>query len=79
MSDPTLRALDEAIRAHAADLVNDDETVTSWVVVVAGTQTLDGGGAVITMPDNTSPRWIGKGLFLTALDDLRRQDQGDAP
>lgn len=66
--DATRTALDAAIRAHAADSLNDDgEVIVSWLAL-AGVRRYDGGGAVISMPHAPAmPYWEARGLLHEAL------------
>lgn len=72
MTDPpgesaTRAALDAAVKAHAEGHVRDGEVVTRWLVLAA-TQSFDGGGVVITMVDDEAvPRWQIRGLLHEGL------------
>lgn len=83
MSDdePNTRAtLDEAIRAHAASVVDPDgEVITSWLVL-CGTRRYDGGGVVLTLVhDDGLPGYEARGLLTTGLRmvDLSEDDDQD--
>ena len=73
--DKTTRdALDEAVRAHAEDVIDDGEVITAWIVLAA-TRHYNGGGCVISMPsDGVMPRWEARGILASALATF---DQGD--
>lgn len=73
--DQTRAALDEAIRAHAASELDSGEAIVAWVVV-AGTRSLDDGGAtMVLVSDEAVPRWQAKGMLVDALDLARRPNE----
>lgn len=62
----TRAALDEAIRAHAADMLDPDEVIVSWITAVA-TRNATGGGYVITLQHELMPPWEREGILRRAL------------
>lgn len=75
----TRAALNDAIKAHAEPHVADGEVIVAWIVL-AGTRSLDDGGATIALvSDSAVPRWQAKGMLVDALDLARRLDQDDDP
>lgn len=76
----TRDALDEPIRAHAEDLVDDGEVITGWIVLAA-TRRFDGGGVVIHMvSDESLPTYVARGMFhesLAKIDRIQAAEEAD--
>jgi hypothetical protein len=74
----TLTVLDEAIRAHAADVMSSDgEVIVSWLALAA-VRRYDGGGVVIQMPSSeVMPWWEARGILHEALAFIDRQASGE--
>lgn len=70
MSDQTRRAVDDAIRAHAADEWGED-LVVDWTVVVGTIDHDDLTGVGMIHSREKMPGYIAKGLLVDALDDIR--------
>lgn len=79
MSD-TLRALDDAIRDHAAAsgvLYDDGEVLVTWCAI-AGVRRHDGSGpAIIIRSGDEMPDWELRGLLTEALAHLDRRRGND--
>jgi hypothetical protein len=76
----TRAALDEAVRAHAADVVHSDgEVIVSWLALAA-VRRYDGGGVVIQMPSSdVMPWWEARGILHEALAFIDRQAATEQP
>jgi len=73
----TRAVLDSAIRAHAADLVDQGEHITGWLAL-ACTRRFDGGGVVITLvSDDGMPVYEVRGILAEtmAVVDRRSADE----
>ena len=71
----THTALDDAIRAHAADTLDPGELLVNWVVI-AGTRHISGGN-VITMTYEAMPDWETEGLLRRAITLIDAPESGD--
>lgn len=74
----TLKYLDDAIRDHVADILDDNEYPTTWLVIV-GTVNAEGGGSIKLLPfGDTMPPWQMLGLLkmadLTTEEFLRNEE-----
>ena len=78
--DATRAALDEAIRAHAANVIDPDgEVITSWVVL-CGTRRYDGGGVVLSLVNDAAmPGYEARGLMATGLRMVDLAEDDDQP
>lgn len=73
----TRAALDVAVRKHAESEVDDGEVITDWIVL-AGTRSYEGGGAVIHMvSDESLPQWIVRGMLATGMNAVDRIEAAD--
>jgi hypothetical protein len=71
----TRAKLDDAIRAHAADVIEDGEVIVSWIACAA-VRRYDGGGVVITLvSDEAIPKWEARGILHEALFAVDRQGE----
>ncbi|MFE2751587.1 hypothetical protein ACFXGA_06240 [Actinosynnema sp. NPDC059335] len=73
----TRGALDAAIRAHAADLVDRGEHITGWLALAA-TRRFDGGGVVINLvSDDAMPVYEARGILAEAMAAVDRTADGE--
>lgn len=70
MSEQTRRALDDAIRAHAAEEWEGD-LVVDWCIVAATLDTDNLTGIGLIHSREPMPAYITKGLLLEGIDDIR--------
>jgi hypothetical protein len=72
----TRAALDAAVRAHAADKLDDSEVIVNWIVL-AGTRNHLGSGYVIVMAHDIMPRWEAEGVLRRGLKNIDAIDDDD--